>query len=135
MNLKPRKVRDSRQACVAHWCALAFGKDQAASVEQRGLRLAEEAIEAAQAAGCDPAQLHKLIDYIYARPAGTMARELGGVGITLLALADAAGLSADDAELAELDRVLAKPFEYFTARNQAKNDAGFIAHGVGKTGP
>jgi hypothetical protein len=133
--MKYRTPRDFRQRLVAWWCATAFGVGQASSVEQRGLRLAEEAIEAAQAAGCDPAQLHKLIDYVYARPAGTMERELGGVSITTLALADAVGISADDAELAELDRVLAKPLEHFTARNQAKNDAGFIARDIEKSKP
>jgi hypothetical protein len=91
------------------------------------LRLAEEAIEAAQSAGCDPATLHKLIDYIYARPAGSIHREIGGVGITLLALANAEGLNADACEHGELHRVLSKPLSHFTARNQVKNDAGFIA--------
>lgn len=119
--------RDVRQIEVADWCAAAFGEGQASSVEQRGLRLAEEAIEAAQAAGCDPATLHSLISYVYARPAGTMAREIGGVGVTVLALANAAGLSADQCESDEVARVLSKPLAHFTERNKVKNDAGFIA--------
>lgn len=119
--------RDQWQKRVAAWCAAAFGADHSSNVEQRGLRLAEEAIEAAQAAGCDPATIHKLVDYIYAKPAGELKQELGGVGLCVLAMADAAGFSADDAERIEVNRVLAKPLSFFAERNRVKNDAGFIA--------
>lgn len=120
-------MRDQRQTTVADWCAAAFGTDQAASIKQRGIRLLEEAIEAYQATGADAAMAHKMVDYIFARPAGTIAQELGGVGVTTLALANAAGVSADECEAKEVARVLAKPLAHFTARNQAKNDAGFTA--------
>jgi NTP pyrophosphatase (non-canonical NTP hydrolase) len=122
-----REMRDARQARVAEWCAAAFGIDQASSVEQRGLRLLEEAIEAYQAAGCNREQAHKLVDYVFARPPGKLAQELGGVGITTLALANACGASADAEEARELERVLSKPLAHFAARNQVKNDAGFAA--------
>jgi len=120
-------LRDARQAIVANWCAAAFGQGQASSVVQRGLRMLEEAIEAYQAAGCDPAQAHKLIDFVFARPTGQLAKEIGQLGLTTLALANAASISADFEEVREVERVLAKPVEHYTARNQAKNDAGFIA--------
>jgi RNA:NAD 2'-phosphotransferase (TPT1/KptA family) len=45
----------------------------------------------------------------------------------MLALANAAGISANKAEADEVARVLAKPLEHFTKRNQVKNDAGFLA--------
>lgn len=120
-------TRFMRQSTVAQWCRAAFGEEQASSIEQRGLRLAEEAIEAAQAAGCDPATLHKLIDHIFAQPVGELGQELGGVGVCLLALADAGGFDADHEERREVDRVLSKPLAHFAARNAAKNAAGFIA--------
>lgn len=120
-------VRNNRQKLIAEWCIAAFGKDHAASVEQRGLRLVEEVIEAAQAAQCDPGILHKLIDYIYKKPAGDLRQELGGVGICLLAIASAAGLNAEETENAECTRVLSKPLAFFTERNNKKNEAGFIA--------
>lgn len=122
--------RNARQAQASQWALAAFGKNEARLPEQRALRLVEESIEAAQACGCDPAQLHKLIDFVFARPVGDLAQELGAVGLTLLLCADAATLSADDCERAELARVLAKPAEHFTARNQFKNDAGFKAGGA-----
>jgi NTP pyrophosphatase (non-canonical NTP hydrolase) len=122
--------RDARQEQVHDWCAAAFGADHASSIPQRGLRLLEEAIELAQAAGCDRAMCHKLIDHIFDKPAGTIAQELGGVGVTVLAFAAAANLSADGCERVEVTRVLSKPLEYFAARNKVKNDAGFNVTGA-----
>lgn len=122
---RPTIARAVRQEDVASWCASAFGHAHASSIPQRGIRLAEEAIEAAQAAGCDQAMVHKLVDYVYARPKGELAQELGGIGVTLLALAAAAGLSADDEEAREVERVRGIPLEHFTARNAAKDAAGF----------
>jgi len=118
--------RDARQARIAHWTAQAFGQEQATSLPQRGLRLLEEAIEAFQACGGDEAIAHKLITYVFERPVGDIGQELGGVAVTTLALAAAAGLSADGEECREVDRVLAKPLQEFKARNASKVAAGFL---------
>ncbi len=120
-------MRDQRQAAVYTWAQAAFGTEQATSLPQRGLRLLEEAIEAYQAAGGAAEPAHR-------RPAGSMKQELGGVGVTVLALAAAAGLSADEAEIEEVDRVLSKPIEHFRKRNEVKNQAGFLAVEMGKAG-
>lgn len=127
--------RDDRQRDVHHWCAAAFGRDHAASVPQRAVRLLEETIEAYQASGGDPEMAHKLIDFVFARPVGQLGQELGGVGLTVLALAEAAGLSADEEELREFKRVLSKPLKWFHARNQVKNDAGFEVKAYPITAP
>lgn len=118
-------LRERRQATVANWCVDAFGSGSASSVTQRGLRMLEEAIEAYQAAGCDRAMAHKLVDYVFDRPVGELFQELGGLSVTLLALAEAAGMNVDLAERVEIARVLAKPPEYFAQRNAAKNVLGF----------
>lgn len=117
-------TRSARQHRVNAWCAEAFGSDHAASVPERALRLIEEAVEAAQAAGINSVMAHRLVDHVYSRPAGELEQELGGVGLTLLALASAAGMDADHAEQQELNRVLSKPASHFTARNAAKIAAG-----------
>ncbi len=117
--------RETRQRVVASWCVNAFGAEHATSLPQRGIRHAEEAIEAAQAAGTPREMVHRLVDYIYDRPAGALAQEIGGSGLTLLALAQAAGLWADQEEAREIARVLAKPLSHFTKRNENKNAAGF----------
>lgn len=119
--------RDIRQNMMVRWGIDAFGLAQMENIEQRGLRMVEEAIEAAQAAGCEHKMLHKLIDYIYDRPVGNLKQELGGVQVCVAVLANAAGFSADQAELQEIERVLSKPAEHWSARNRVKNAAGFVA--------
>jgi len=118
-------MRNQRQREVHEWCAAAFGVEHASSVPQRAVRLLEETIEAYQAAGGDLEMAHRLLDFVFRHPVGSLNQELGGIGLTLLALAQAAGLSADDEERREFDRVLKKPLAWFHARNEAKNDAGF----------
>lgn len=109
------------------WATQAFGLGQSTSLTQRGLRLLEEAIEAFQSVDGTPDMAHKLVDFVFGRPPGALHQELGGVGVCMLVLAAAAGLSADDEEQREIDRVLAKPIHEFTKRNAAKNAAGFLA--------
>lgn len=125
----PDSVRDRRQRTIGNWCREAFGQLQAGSLPQRGLRLAEEAIEAAQACDTPAELLHQLIDHVYKKAPDPLPRELGGVAVTLLALAEAAGLSADECETREIDRVLSKPIDVFKQRNRAKNALGFNAAG------
>jgi len=116
--------RDRRQTMVAEWARECFGESEANDLAQRGLRLLEEATEAFQAAGGTREMAHQLVDYVFGRPDGELAQELGGVSVTLLALAEAAGLSTENCEVAEINRVLSKPREYYAARNAAKNAAG-----------
>jgi NTP pyrophosphatase (non-canonical NTP hydrolase) len=118
--------RDQRQQLIASWAESAFGRDQATSLPQRGLRLLEEAIETFQACGGDETMAHKLVAFMFARPPGTISQELGGVAVTVLALAAAAGVSADEEECREVHRVRSKPVKEFTARNANKNAAGIL---------
>jgi hypothetical protein len=117
--------RVTRQERIGRWCAEAFGVEHAMSLPQRGIRHLEEAAEAAQATGVDLAMAHKLLDHVWSRPVGNLGQELGGVAVTLLALAHAAGLNAEECEAREIRRVLNKPLKHFAERNAAKNAAGF----------
>lgn len=125
--MSAKTERDARQKRLVTWAEQAFGHDQASSIPQRGVRLLEEAIEAFQACGGDEAMAHKLVTFVFGRPPGTVGQELGGVAVTTLLLAAAAGLSADEEECREMDRVLSKPLREFTERNANKNAAGFLA--------
>lgn len=118
---------DERQAKIHEWARECFGDEQACSLPHRGLRLLEEAAEAAQAAGVSVAMAHKLVDYVFNRPVGDLGQELGGTATTLRCLAQAAGLSAEGEEVREMERVLSKPREHFIARNAAKNAVGLCA--------
>ncbi len=117
--------RDQRQRLIAEWTRAAFGVAEATGLPQRGLRLLEEAIEAFQACGGNAAIAHELVTYVFDREPGVIGQELGGVSVTVLALAAAAGLSADEEECREVHRVLSKPVGEFTQRNARKNAAGF----------
>lgn len=117
--------RDRRQEMIASWAEMAFGREEATGLPQRGLRLLEEAIEAFQACGGDAAIAHKLVSFVFERPPGEVGQELGGVAVCVLALAAAAGVDADEEEAREIHRVLSKPLGEFTQRNASKNAAGF----------
>lgn len=118
-------IRKVRQEVAVRWATDCFGADHVNSVEQRAIRFFEEAVELYQAAGGDLAMGHKLLDFVFNRPVGTIEQELGGVGNTVLLLANAAGLDADEAELKEMIRVLSKDPSEFMKRNEEKNAAGF----------
>lgn len=119
--------RDERQRQAHGWMVEAFGSEQSDSIPHRAIRFFEESAEATQAAGVDKAMAHKMVDYVWSRPKGELSQELGGVGLTILGLAKAAGLSADEEEARELTRVLSKPLEHFRKRNDVKIEDGFIA--------
>lgn len=117
--------RNQRQRQVYDWARTTFGEKHASSQQQRAIRFLEEAIELYQACNGTIDTAHKLIDYVFENPSGEVLQELGGVGVTLLALAEASGISADVAEDKEVQRVLALPQDHFRKRNKVKNDAGF----------
>jgi hypothetical protein len=114
-----------RQACVGEWVRGTFGDRVAASMPERGMRLLEEALETAQAAGVDRSTAIGLVARVYSRPVGDLHMEAGAVGVTLLALAAASGFSADGAEQAETARVIAIPKGEMRRRHAAK-----VAQGV-----
>lgn len=122
-----RDARERRQRDIFAWTKEAFGEAEATSFEQRGLRLLEEAIEAYQAVGGHADVAHRLVDFVFGRPVGDIAQELGGVQVCVLALAASVEASADEEERREVARVLSKPVEHFRKRNAAKNAAGFKA--------
>lgn len=118
-------LRASRQLLVHDWVQRCFGPK--VEPRERARRLVEEALELAQAVGCEPAELEQLVAYVFARPTGRPEQEVGGVAITLLAFCAAHGIDLADAELQELRRILAKPTAYFRDRHNAKADAGVAA--------
>jgi hypothetical protein len=119
--------RDQRQDELFEISVERFGIEHATSPSQRGLRFAEEVIEACQAAGVDQTQLRNLVDYVYSRPVGDLHQEIGACGLTLLLFAQACGMSADEAELCEITRVKAMDPKEHGRRNAEKNAAGFEA--------
>ena len=125
-----RQPRDARQRALFEWGVHCFGMHEAGNSVHRGIRFGEEAIELMQALAVPEEMVHNLVSKIYAKEPGEVAQEMGGVGVTLLILAEALKLSAEECEIKEVMRVLSRPAEHFRARNRAKNEAGFRAPDV-----
>lgn len=116
--------RMERQRAVYDWALRCFGEAHVNSLPQRALRLLEEAVEAYQATGGPKEAADNCVNVVFSRPIGELYQELGGIGVTLLCLAQAAGLDANQAEHDEVKRVLSLPPEHFRKRNQEKNALG-----------
>lgn len=117
--------RDDRQRLVTDWCENTFGAESAGDRRKRVLRFLEESLELFQAEGGDMEQASALLERVYSRPPGNPRQEVGGVSVTLLSYCSAAGLSADQCELEEINRVLARPLAEARKRYDAKTKAGF----------
>lgn len=109
------------------WALRAFGREHVYNMPIRSLRCAEEAVELCQAYNVDKATMLRLVETVYSRPPGAPNQEIGGVLMTINILCAANDYSPDGLFERELMRVLAKPVEHFTKRNQDKIDLGLTA--------
>ena len=118
--------KGSYQQRVADWMQQAFIPSLYSNMTERGDRLLEEVLELLQAHGYDQARVATLVQYVFGRPAGEPAQEVGGVMVTLAGYCFIAGLdmhAAGEAELARIGRpeVMAK----IRAKQEAKNALHF----------
>ena len=93
------------QARIGSWVSHVFGVDAAADTVERALRAAEEIVELAQACGVKRESLHRLVDYVFSRPTGDPAQEIGGCMLTVYAVAESLRVNADSRLEAELERI------------------------------
>lgn len=114
--------RDERQALIGEWVSRAFSPVliNPNDLLERSRRVLEEALELYQSVGGVRSTVDLLADRTFSRPRGSAEQELGQVGITLLAFANAAGLSADRQEQIEVFQALRLPASYFTCRMAKK---------------
>lgn len=106
------------------WAIRSFGREHVYDTRIRALRVAEEAVELAQAAGVKADQMHRLVGIVYGRPAGDPILEIGGVLMTTYILAARLSFDPEDIFVDELQRVLQKPVEHYAKRNREKLDLG-----------
>lgn len=129
------------QAGVAEWMGQCFLPSLYSNMTERGDRLLEEVLELLQAHGYDSARVPPLVDYVFGRPVGEPAQEVGGVMVTLAAYCNVAGLSMQADGQAELDRInQPEVMARIRAKQEAKNglhidtplpgNAGQTAQGV-----
>ena len=107
------------QSRVQPWLMACFGEMIAGDREERNHRFLEEALELVQACECSASEAHQLVDYVYGRPIGEPAQEVGGVMVTLAALCLANDLDMHDAAETELVRIWTK-VEAIRAKQAAK---------------
>lgn len=112
---------------VLDWVRRAFGEHCASDLEERGSRLLEEAIEAAQACDVERDKAHLLVDHIYSRPAGELWQEIGGTMITIHALAECAELDHRACADIEWKRICELPQDYWDRKHTEKHAAGIAA--------
>lgn len=98
----------SFQSRVQPWMRACFGDVIAGDREERNHRFLEEALELVQSCGCTAHEAQQLVDYVYGRPQGEPAQEVGGVMVTLAALCLANGLTMHEAAEVELARIWTK---------------------------
>jgi hypothetical protein len=101
-SLSPHSIFQSR---VDNWLHECFGEATSNNVEERCDRFIEEALELVQANGSSKERVLALVDYVFGREEGDVNQEIGGVIITLNALASATNKSVANAAECELARV------------------------------
>lgn len=106
------------------WAIRCFGSGHVYDQAVRSLRIAEEAVELAQAYGLPKEKLIDLVNIVYSRPPGRPEQELGGVLMTTFVLCGARGQDPEAVFVEELCRVLAKSPEHFAKRNHEKLNLG-----------
>ncbi|GGE05131.1 hypothetical protein SAMN05421774_101844 [Gemmobacter megaterium] len=94
------------QAQVRDWMHDCFGQALSDDRTERNRRYLEESLELVQSLGGSREQAHALVDYVFSRPAGQPAQEVGGAMVTLAALCEANGLDMQAAAEQELARIL-----------------------------
>lgn len=90
---------------VNNWARVCLGRKSLLDKRERNFRFIEESLELAQAAGLSKDDALRLVDYVYNRPPGEVAQEVGGVAVTLCALCTAHGVDTQQAARTELARI------------------------------
>lgn len=122
--LVTRFVRRDRQKRMITWVKRCFGDTSADCLQERAARTLEEAVELVQACGLDEGKALRILTEVYRNPPGVIEQEIGGVTTTILGLAESLGVSADECEQRELERVEALPDDHFRQRQARKTARG-----------
>lgn len=93
------------QSRVLHWLEQVIEKELIMDVQERARRFFEEATELVQSVGMTKEELLFEMDNVYAKPAGEVHQEIGGVRTTLSAFGTALGINVEECGEQELARV------------------------------
>ena len=116
------------QFLAARWARACFPEAIVENRLERGLRVFEEAGELLQLAGGTAEDAHRLVAYVFARPAETDPyREIGGVLVSLAVLCEVFGVDLEEAWEREMARCIARTDEI--RAKQAAKPAGVAFNG------
>ena len=118
-----------RQRQILDWAIRTFGP-VARNRDERAARCVEEAVEIAQCEGVSEKVLHRIVDRVYSRSVGLVQQEIGGLAITLDALAENLWIDVQDMANREFERVLSLPQDHFARKHSEK-----AADGVANLSP
>lgn len=110
------------QKDVLDWVRNTFGQ-KFINDRERALRFIEESIELVQAIGLSKPDIIAVMRHVYGRPEGQYPNEMGGVMITLEALAEHLGVDLDYQNDLEWKRINSLPQSHFDAASQRKQNA------------
>lgn len=98
-------IHTTYQPRCMQWVRATFSqKPEAHGIEQRSYRFLEEALELAQSVGVNKQDALALVDYVYDRPTGKPAQEVGGTLMCLAALCEVLNIDMFEAGEVELKR-------------------------------
>jgi hypothetical protein len=109
---------------IRRWITSTFGVQSGIDRRERASRVVEEAVELAQAEGLGAGAVARIARRVYSRPKGEPSQEAAGLGVCLIAWANAAGLNLDAAIRKEVDRIESIPACHFRAKQTEKAAAG-----------
>ncbi|AXQ68713.1 hypothetical protein HOU00_gp412 [Caulobacter phage CcrPW] len=116
------EVKARLQVNLAHWLERCLGRQTLLSRKDRAIRVLEEAIELAQAAGIPRDKALEQLDHTYGRPKGRPYQEIAGVLNATLLAAEAYGYDGLTLGLDELARAEEK-IDLIREKNRTKVQA------------
>ena len=110
------------QKDVLDWVRNTFGQ-KFLNDRERAFRFIEEALELVQSIGLSIADVAAIGNHVYDRPPGDYPDEMGGVMITLEALAEHLGVDLERQRCLEWERINSLPQSHFDAASARKQEA------------
>lgn len=113
------------QRLVYNWTIQCFGHRDANNLDLRTARFLEEALELAQASNLTKTQAKEILEYVYGRPVGEPAQEVGGVMVTLASYCSVRGIELESAAYNEMCRCW-QQFEKIAEKHRNKPTFGVL---------
>ena len=114
------------QKDVLDWVRNTFGQ-KFLNDRERAFRFIEESLELVQSIGLTSSDVVAMLRHVYGRPPGLYPQEMGGVVITLEALAEHLGVDLDRQSCCEWKRINSLPQSHFDAASERTQEA-FVCH-------